>query len=69
MEKQELVGKQIFHKWVIEEEDKCIPGSVLKVCGNIDNINCEFEVQYEVETEPFLVKLYEDLQNGDLVIM
>ena len=52
MEKPELVGKQILHKWVIEEEDKWIPGSVLKVCGNNDDINCEFEAQYEDETEP-----------------
>ena len=69
MEKPGLVGKQILHKWVIEEEDKWIPDSVLKVYGNIDDINCEFEVKYEDETEPLLVNLYEDLQNGDLVMM
>ena len=31
--------------------------------------NCEFEVKYEDEQEPLLVKLYEDLKNGDLTII
>ena len=29
----------------------------------------EFEVKYEDEEEPLLVKLYEDFKNGDLTII
>ena len=36
---------------------------MLKAIGNINDKDCEFEVQYEDESEPLLVKLYEDFEN------
>lgn len=42
---------------------------MLKAIGNINDEDCEFEVQYEDESEPLLVKLYEDFENGDLAII
>ena len=68
-DKPELVGKRIFHKWVKEDGEQWIYGNVLKAMGNLNDEKCEFEVKYEDEDEPLLVKLYEDYKNGDLSII
>ena len=68
-DKPELIGKNIYHKWVKEDGEQWINGNVLKAIGNINDKDCEFEVQYEDESEPLLVKLYEDFENGDLAII
>ena len=68
-DKRELVGKNIYHKWVKEDGEQWINGNVLKAIGNINDEDCEFEVQYEDKSEPLLVKLYEDFENGDLAII
>ena len=68
-DKPKLIGKNIYHKWVKEEGEEQIKGNVLKAIGNINDDDCEFEVQYENEFEPLLVKLYEDFENGDLAII
>ena len=64
-----LVGKCIYHKWVKCDTEEWINGNVLKVVGDVNDENCEFEVKYEDEQEPLIVKLYEDLKNGDLAII
>ena len=56
----ELVGKCIYHKWVKGDTEEWINGNVLKVVGDVNDENCEFEVKYEDEQEPLIVKLYED---------
>ena len=63
------MGKRIFHKWVKEDGEQWIYGNVLKAMGNLNEGKCEFEVKYEDEDEPLLVKLYEDYKNGDLSII
>ena len=68
-DKPKLVGKNIYHKWVKEEGEEWIKGIVLKAIGNLNDDDCEFEVKYEDESEPLLVKLYEDFKNGDLAII
>ena len=68
-DKPDLVGKRIFHKWVKEDGEQWICGNVLKAVGNLNDEKCEFEVKYEDEEEPLLVKLYEDFKNGDLSII
>ena len=68
-DKPDLVGKHIFHKWVKEDGEQWICGNVLKAVGNLNDEKCEFEVKYEDEEEPLLVKLYEDFKNGDLSII
>ena len=65
----ELIGKNIYHKWVKEDGEQWINGNVLKAIGNINDEDCEFEVQYEDKSEPLLVKLYEDFENRDLAII
>ena len=67
--KPDLVGKCMHHKWVKGDGEQWIHGNVLKVVGNLNDNECEFEVQYEDEEEPLLVKLYEDFKNGDQAIM
>ena len=59
-----LVGKNIYHKWVKEVGEEWIKGIVLKAIGNLNDDDCEFEVKYEDESEPLLVKLCEDFKNG-----
>ena len=54
---------------VKEEGEEWIKAIVLKAIGNLNDDDCEFEVQYEDESEPLLVKLYEDFENGDLAII
>ena len=53
----ELVGKYVYHKWVKGYTEKWINGNVLKVVGDVNDENCEFEVKYEDEQEPLIVKL------------
>ena len=65
----ELVGKCIYHKWVKGDTEEWINGNVLKVAGDVNNDNCKFEVKYKDEQEPHIIKLYEDLKNGDLTII
>lgn len=69
LEHPKLVGKRIYHKWVKGNTEEWIYGNVLKVIGDVNDENCEFEVKYEDEEEPLLVKLYEDFKNGDLTII
>ena len=68
-DKSKLIGKNIYHKWVKEDGEQWINGNVLKTIGNINDEDCEFEVQYEDKSEPLLVKLYEDFENGNLAII
>ena len=65
----ELVGKCIYHKWVKGDTEEWINGNVLNIVGDVNDKNCEFEVKYEDEQEPLIVKLYEDLKNGHLAII
>ena len=37
--------------------------------GDTDDIECDYEVQYRDEDELLMVKLHEDLENNDLVIL
>ena len=37
--------------------------------GDTDDIECDYEVQYIDENELLTVKLHEDLENNDLVIL
>ena len=43
-DKPELVGKRIYHKWVKGDGEQWIYGNVLKVAGNLNDSECEFEV-------------------------
>ena len=61
--KPDLVGKCIYHKWVKGDGEQWIHANVLKVVGNLNDNECEFEVQYEDGEEPLLVKLYEEFKN------
>ena len=70
LEHPKLVGKCIYHKWVKGNTEEWIYGNELKVIGDVNDENCEFEVKYEdEEKEPLLVKLYEDFKNGDLTVI
>ena len=37
--------------------------------GDTDDIECDYDVQYIDEDELLTVKLHEDLENNDLVIL
>ena len=37
--------------------------------GDTDDIECDYEVQYIDDNEMLTVKLHEDLENNDLVIL
>ena len=41
----------------------------IKTLGDTADPNCEFEVKYDDEEDLLIVKLYEDVINGDLVII
>ena len=65
----QLVNKYIVHKWIHDGKEEWIRGKVLKALGDVNNVDCDFEVKYTDEDENLVVKLYKDLQNGDLAII
>ena len=65
----DLVNKTILHKWMKEGKEQWIRGKVVKMLGDTDDIECYYEVQYIDEDELLTVKLHEDLENNDLVIL
>ena len=41
----ELIGKQIYYKWISDNEERRISDIVLKAHGSINDFNSEFEAQ------------------------
>ena len=65
----DLVNKTILHKWMKEGKEQWIRGKVVKVLGDTDDIECDYEIPYVDENELLTVKLHEDLENNYLVIL
>ena len=69
LDQPELIGKHIYHKFIKDEGEEWICGKVIKDMGSLHDEDCEFAVDYDDEDEICYVKLYEDVKNGDLVII
>ena len=61
----QLFNKYIVHKWIHDGKEEWIRDKILKALGDVNNIDHDFEVKYTDEDGNLVVKLYEDLQNGD----
>lgn len=63
-----LVGKRIQHKWETEGGTEWWEGRVLHALQNPAEVNCQFEVQYIGDQNIYVVPLYEDYLQRDLVV-
>ena len=69
LDQPELIGKHIYHKFIKDEVEEWIYGKVIKAMGSLHDKDCEFAVDNDDEDEICYMKLYEDVKNGDLVII
>ncbi len=66
----DLVGCTVLQKWEDSGEDKWMRGQVIKVVTKGQNKgDWVFEVKYEDDDQTYDVELYQDFDNGDLVLI
>lgn len=62
---ESLVSKEILHKFDVDGEERWYTGHV----GSYNAVTHLHEVAYEEEDEIYFFNLFEDISNGDLVIV
>ena len=62
---ESLVGRRVSHKFEVDEEEKWFTGYVLSYNAGTN----QHEITYEEDEEHFFFNLFEDISNGDLIVL